>query len=1602
MLAVSVRCAFLPPLLATFLSIAGMGNAVANPSNPTVVNGQVTFSQQGNVFTITNSPSAIINWSSFSINANEMVRFIQRNASSSVLNRITGQDPSRIMGALESNGRVFLINPNGIMFGAGAQVNVAGLVASTLNISNSDFLAGKNKFLAGDVAGAVSNLGAITTPSGGQVYLIAPDVNNSGIITSPQGEVVLAAGRSVQLADSSNPDMHVVVSAPTDKALNLGEVIAQGGKIGIYAALINQRGKLNANSAVVGQNGKIVLKASDITLLEAGSTTTATGSNLNKGGEILLLGDKVGLTGDAVVDASGESGGGKVLIGGDYQGKNDAVPNASATYVGKDVRISADATVNGNGGTVVVWGDQVARMYGSLSARGGMAGGNGGLVETSGNYLDIAGARVNTSAPWGKTGDWLLDPYDIEVVAGRGGSLTDVVTFGAGSATGVTSIGADLISESSSNVRLQAKHDISFNSSIINNSAVSLTAQAGNDIKVNASIDMAGGVTLSANDAASGSASGMGGVTLADIGGSDIVRTNGSTLTLTGSYLSINGSVDLGGGDLDARANVAGGFITIGANGRISTDGSTPSLISFVADNINLNGADASIGSGTSNGDDTVAFSTYTANRDIVLGGTASGKLGLSASGLRSVSGGTLAIGHSAAGSIASGGAVNLNGIGNLSLESGADISLNHALTVSGALTAAVDGNASTLAIGATGVINADNVTLIGDKMSLGGSVTSNNEINVNSYTSNRLINLGAADSASQLGLTTAELNTLHAPVLNIGNAAGRTGALTVSQAIDLSSGTSATTRLSLGGGAISVTDALKVQGALNVSSSGAISGNGALTAGNVTLDGASVSLTGNNLVGSLQGSASSGDFEFKADAIHIAGAGISALNGNTKLTANSGGIVQDASAAVKTQKLTLDTSGAVTLNASTNQINTLAASGASSLALTNAAGHALTLDSITMGGSAPNASLNISAGNITVAQAINANGSDVQLNGSDVIGSGAITAGTLNVQASGTMSLTGANQVGTVRGNSVGDFGFNAAGDVTLGSISSSTSVSLSAGGNITQGSGSYLITPQLNVTTPGAVSIGGNVNAIDTLNATNVGSLTLVNPGDITLGTSSLSGNYAGGGVIDVSSTFGNVTVAGIINAKTNGKIALAANNVTVNAAMAADSFDISANNLSLGANLSGNVASIKPWGNGYSMVIGSGTTCGTNCLAVNDMYRLLVSTIALGSSNPARQVGPIAIDSISGVGTSASSISSTTKTIGLLNSAGDITQTGVINVRDLAIETAGQITLNNAGNTVSNLAVRQTGANNNTIFSNTGTVAIAKLQDASTTTQYFNIDGVSSEGNVTIDTMGAVVRANGAAGGTLSAQTLTLNTSGGVGTSASPLITQVAELSATNTAGSGSTAPINIANTGTLLVHDVKQVDAGGGNNGAIKIDNTGNMTVAGLVSTSTGAITLQTRNGTLAMDGSAVSNSGNIVLAAGTVYDPNTSLIIGSNAAVSSTTGTVNLIATNYTSNGGSVTDRNGAVTPTFLLEPPATPVLSANICSVDPGSALCQALLPPTASSPYKPVTQALNTIVSLRNAPTSLTDLTKRQFFDIGSSSDSATTENNAAAVIEN
>ncbi|MFL6658231.1 MAG: filamentous hemagglutinin N-terminal domain-containing protein, partial [Massilia sp.] len=528
------------------LLLAGVCGALqAAPTSPQVVSGQATFVQQGNVFSITNTPNAIINWQSFNIGAGEVTRFLQQSSDSTVLNRIVGQDPSRILGALQSNGHVFLINPNGIVFGRDARIDVNGLTASTLGLTNADFLAGKNTFQASATAGSIDQQGSITTPSGGKVFLIASGITNSGIITSPQGQIALAAGHTVQLVDSSNPDLHVVVSAPTDQAINLGQLIAQGGKVGIYGALVNQRGVVNANSAQLGANGQVVLRASRDAMLEAGSVTSATGAGV--GGQVSVTGERVGVTGNAVIDVSGASGGGTVLLGGGYQGKDPSIRNALETLFGKDAVIRADATLRGDGGKVVLWSEKGTRATGRISASGGPLAGRGGLVETSGKLLDVNGLRVNA-------GTWLLDPYNIDVVATGGNApLSDVDDF-LDLGTSSVSINASTLESVSpgTNIRLQATNDINFlapiNASL---GAGSLTAEAGNNINVSSAINTGGGaLTLTANHPDHASGSGM--VITSPNGALD---TGGGALNLSGQQVQLGATVTTRDGNLTIQGN---------------------------------------------------------------------------------------------------------------------------------------------------------------------------------------------------------------------------------------------------------------------------------------------------------------------------------------------------------------------------------------------------------------------------------------------------------------------------------------------------------------------------------------------------------------------------------------------------------------------------------------------------------------------------------------------------------------------------------------------------------------------------------------------------------------------------------------------------------------------------------------------------------------------------------------------------------------------------------------------------------------------------------------------------------------------------------------
>lgn len=352
----------LPPLktLSATLAACFAVAAQALPTAPSVSAGNASFQQSGNALTVTNSNGTIINWNSFSVGAGESTRFIQPNASSSVLNRVLGGDPSQIYGTLSSNGRIYLVNPNGIFVGPGGRVDAAAFVASTLALSDQDFLAGRLAFTRVGNAGAVENQGVITTPEGGSVYLVGSQVSNHGSIDAPGGEVILAAGQSVQLVNTGTPGVTVEFSASDESVQNFGSIAAGGGRIGLAGALVRNSGALNASSAV-REGGRIFLRASKQVEVDAAGRIVANGTQggtvqlqsaeqtlvsgqieakgaVAAGGRVEVLGKQVGVFDGASVDASGQTGGGTILVGGDLQGNNAAVQNAVTTWFGRGAR----------------------------------------------------------------------------------------------------------------------------------------------------------------------------------------------------------------------------------------------------------------------------------------------------------------------------------------------------------------------------------------------------------------------------------------------------------------------------------------------------------------------------------------------------------------------------------------------------------------------------------------------------------------------------------------------------------------------------------------------------------------------------------------------------------------------------------------------------------------------------------------------------------------------------------------------------------------------------------------------------------------------------------------------------------------------------------------------------------------------------------------------------------------------------------------------------------------------------------------------------------------------------------------------------------------
>lgn len=394
------------------LSQAQTVASTALPTNGQIASGTATMVQSGNSLTIHQATQKLVtNWDTFNIGSNSTVTFNQPNSASVALNRVSGGDPSYIFGHLNANGQVYLLNPLGVVFGAGSQVNVGGLVASSLNLSDSNFLAGNTRFINEGSTGTVSNAGTIQTASGGYVAFMAPRVENTGTILTPQGTTLLGAADQVSLNFSGDKLINYTIDkgAFNAQVTNRGVIQADDGVVVLTAQAADA-----LTRSVVNQSG----------LIQANSLTS-------KGGRIVLEGDDITLSTNSQTNAIGATGGGDVLVGGGWQGSG-GYRQAIHTTLEQGARIDVSATQSGKGGTAVLWSDtshadSVTAVHGSIVARGGAQGGSGGQVETSGHGLDISGAAIDPGA----NGNWLIDPVTISIDAAYSSTISSTLSGGS-------------------------------------------------------------------------------------------------------------------------------------------------------------------------------------------------------------------------------------------------------------------------------------------------------------------------------------------------------------------------------------------------------------------------------------------------------------------------------------------------------------------------------------------------------------------------------------------------------------------------------------------------------------------------------------------------------------------------------------------------------------------------------------------------------------------------------------------------------------------------------------------------------------------------------------------------------------------------------------------------------------------------------------------------------------------------------------------------------------------------------------------------------------------------------------------------------------------
>jgi filamentous hemagglutinin family protein len=469
------------------LVLLGLGGSLALasahaqslPTGGTVTAGAATISNGAGTVTIDQSSQATaINWDAFGIAQGNSVTFRQPNAQSVALNRVIGSDPSVILGNLNANGRVFLVNPNGVLFGQGAQVNVGGLVASTLNLTDADFMAGRYNF-SGTSGAAVLNRGSITAADGGYVALLGADVSNQGTIVARLGTVALAAGQGVTLDVAGDGLLNVTIDKGAVNALvsNGGMIRADGGHVLLTAqaagqllrTVVNNTGVIEART-LDNRNGRIVLlgdmqsgTVNAAGVLDASAPSGGNGGFVETSAATVNIADGIRVTTAAATGATGTW----LIDPADFTiaatGGNISGATLSAQLVTNSVVISTLPVPGDNTGGVgdIFVNDAVAWTASGTPTTLTMNGNrdvniNAAITATNGNVVVCCGRDINVNAPITTTnGSVLLNAGrdifvyhaitttdgNITLCAGHDVHIDDAVTLTRGSTIPAQSLG---------------------------------------------------------------------------------------------------------------------------------------------------------------------------------------------------------------------------------------------------------------------------------------------------------------------------------------------------------------------------------------------------------------------------------------------------------------------------------------------------------------------------------------------------------------------------------------------------------------------------------------------------------------------------------------------------------------------------------------------------------------------------------------------------------------------------------------------------------------------------------------------------------------------------------------------------------------------------------------------------------------------------------------------------------------------------------------------------------------------------------------------------------------------------------------------------------